>query len=80
MRLAAAMTASRVTVGGNRNSLIIIVFRQTVAIWGQVAPEWRFQTQKFFTWTTPAHISRPAAPWDFQPQGSFVSNYLLEVP
>src|SRR5687767_13149380 len=80
MRLAAAMTSSRVTVGDNLNSLIMLDFRQTVANWGQITPDRPVRVQYSFTWRHPDHISRCAAPWDFQPQGSFVSNYQLEVP
>ena len=34
----------------------------------------RLGAKKSLLARTPVHISRPAAPWDFQPQGSFVLN------
>src|SRR5690606_18450472 len=52
------------------NSMILLPFRQNVAIRGQVTAELPLRTRKIFTAGTPVHISRSAAPWDFQPQGS----------
>ena len=47
----------------------------------QNAPQIPSRVQKIFTRGTPAHISRPAAPWDFQPQGSSCRRTTpLEVP
>jgi hypothetical protein len=46
-------------------------FRQTVAQRGQGAGTCHGGSRKPLLGGTPPHISRPAAPWDFQPQGSF---------